>query len=279
MEKLLTISVAAYNVDNYLDQLMQSVIEADVMDALEVLIVNDGSKDGTAAKALSYQQQYPASVRLIDKENGGHGSTINCGIREAKGKYFRALDGDDWSPLDLREQRPWSDGKPPRGGAVKLFPEENLRRVLLVCSGGDVVLLPECPKCVKILRVTDKTVVDADYSGQSLTLAYGDGQRETVPVPTAGALRVSLSYAKQMGGELIDIRPEKMRQQEGPIPCTASMEPEDLDDYLETRAPDTRMYFICSFGVIADQAAGHAYRMGFQNARSVGGIHPGLHID
>ena len=96
MEKLLTISVAAYNVDNYLDQLMQSVIEADVMDALEVLIVNDGSKDGTAAKALSYQQQYPASVRLIDKENGGHGSTINCGIREAKGKYFRALDGDDW---------------------------------------------------------------------------------------------------------------------------------------------------------------------------------------
>ena len=192
---------------------------------------------------------------------------------------YASLDGDDWSPLDLREQRPWSDGKPPRGGAVKLFPEENLRRVLLVCSGGDVVLLPECPKCVKILRVTDKTVVDADYSGQSLTLAYGDGQRETVPVPTAGALRVSLSYAKQMGGELIDIRPEKMRQQEGPIPCTVSMEPEDLDDYLETRAPDTRMYFICSFGVIADQAAGHAYRMGFQNARSVGGIHPGLHID
>ena len=43
-----------------------------------------------------YADSYPGSIRLISKENGGHGSTINTGIREATGKYFRALDGDDW---------------------------------------------------------------------------------------------------------------------------------------------------------------------------------------
>lgn len=96
MEKILSISVAAYNVEKYLDQLMQSVIASGAIDDLEVLIVNDGSKDGTADKAMEYQKKYPQSVRLIDKENGGHGSTINRGITEATGKYFRALDGDDW---------------------------------------------------------------------------------------------------------------------------------------------------------------------------------------
>ena len=94
--KQLTISVAAYNVEAYLDHLMESIIDADVMDSLEVLIVNDGSSDHTAEIAMRYQEKYPQSVRLIDKPNGGHGSTINRGIEEATGRYFRALDGDDW---------------------------------------------------------------------------------------------------------------------------------------------------------------------------------------
>ena len=96
MKKALTISVAAYNVEKYLDKLMQSLIASEVMDQLEILIVNDGSKDQTESKALQYQNLYPQSVRLINKGNGGHGSTINRGIIEATGKYFRALDGDDW---------------------------------------------------------------------------------------------------------------------------------------------------------------------------------------
>lgn len=100
MDKLLTISVAAYNVEQYLDKLLRSVIDSGALDAIEVLIVNDGSKDDTARIAGEYQGKYPGSIRLIDKENGGHGSTINRGIAEAKGRYFRALDGDDWVHSD-----------------------------------------------------------------------------------------------------------------------------------------------------------------------------------
>ena len=68
----------------------------EIMDDLEVLIVNDGSKDRTPEIGAAYEKRYPQTFRLISKENGGHGSTINRGIEEAKGTYFKVVDGDDW---------------------------------------------------------------------------------------------------------------------------------------------------------------------------------------
>ena len=99
MKKNLTISIAAYNVEHFLNKALESLI-IDNMDKLEVLIVNDGSKDKTKDIAQKYCKKYPNTFKLIDKENGGYGSTINAGIREASGKYFKQLDGDDWYDTD-----------------------------------------------------------------------------------------------------------------------------------------------------------------------------------
>lgn len=96
MEKILTITVPSYNVENFLDQTLESFVDERIMDAIEVLVVDDGSKDNTAAIGKEYEVKYPQSFRVISKENGGHGSTINRGIKEAKGKYFKVVDGDDW---------------------------------------------------------------------------------------------------------------------------------------------------------------------------------------
>ena len=95
MEKVLTISIAAYNVENYIEKTLNSLI-CDEMDSLEVLVIIDGSKDLTMEKAKQYEKKYPNTFRIIYKENGGYGSTINKGIELAKGKYFKQLDGDDW---------------------------------------------------------------------------------------------------------------------------------------------------------------------------------------
>lgn len=96
MGKILSITIPSYNVEKYIDKCVQSMLVDSILDDIEILIVNDGSKDSTPQIAKGYVEKYPQTVRLIDKENGGHGSTINAGIREATGKYFKVVDGDDW---------------------------------------------------------------------------------------------------------------------------------------------------------------------------------------
>lgn len=93
--KLLSISIAAYNVEKYLDKTLTSLCDQRYVDDLEILVVDDGSKDGTHFIAEKYQKLYPNSVQYVYKENGGHGSTINKGMENATGKYFRVIDGDD----------------------------------------------------------------------------------------------------------------------------------------------------------------------------------------
>lgn len=97
--KVLSVVVPSYNIERFIDRLMDSLIRGigNQKDRVEILLVNDGSKDQTPVLAHSYEERFPNCVRLLDKENGGHGSTINLGIREAAGKYVRALDGDDWA--------------------------------------------------------------------------------------------------------------------------------------------------------------------------------------
>jgi glycosyltransferase involved in cell wall biosynthesis len=63
---------------------------------VEILIVDDGSKDRTAEIADAYAEKYPTIVKAIHQENGGHGEAVNAGIRNATGLYFKVVDSDDW---------------------------------------------------------------------------------------------------------------------------------------------------------------------------------------
>lgn len=94
--KTLTISVAAYNVERTLEKTLSSFDDPRVYDDLEVLIIDDGSKDNTKKIAKKYARKVPNTFKYIPKKNGGHGSTINKGIELASGKYFKVVDGDDW---------------------------------------------------------------------------------------------------------------------------------------------------------------------------------------
>ena len=94
-EKVLSLSIAAYNMEKYLQETLDSCLIDEDLDKLEVMIVNDGSKDKTAEIASQYSEKYPDVFKLINKENGGYGSTVETGITNATGKYFKLLDGDD----------------------------------------------------------------------------------------------------------------------------------------------------------------------------------------
>lgn len=95
-KKALTISIAAYNVGKYLPQALDSIVKSPELSAIDTIVVNDGSSDGTIHIVNDYVRRYPESVRLINKENGGYGTTVNKGIEEAQGEFFKILDGDDW---------------------------------------------------------------------------------------------------------------------------------------------------------------------------------------
>lgn len=94
--KILTVSVAAYNMSQYIEEALQPFISAKNKEFIEVLIIDDGSKDDTALIAKKYQDLYPNIFKLISKENGGWGSTLNAGIQQGTGKYFKQLDADDY---------------------------------------------------------------------------------------------------------------------------------------------------------------------------------------
>lgn len=97
MNKLLTIVIPTYNMQNYLHRCLDSLLLPDKqMEQLEVLVVNDGSKDNSSAIAHEYETKHPKTVCVIDKENGNYGSCINRGLKEATGKYIKILDADDW---------------------------------------------------------------------------------------------------------------------------------------------------------------------------------------
>ncbi len=96
VDKLLTVVVPTFNMAACLARCVESMLHGPRSPQLEVLIVDDGSTDGSREVAQKLAARHPGIVRVIAKENGGHGSTINRGLKEARGRYFRVVDSDDW---------------------------------------------------------------------------------------------------------------------------------------------------------------------------------------
>lgn len=92
--KIITIIIPTYNMEAYLGACLSSLI-IDRPERLEVIVVNDGSKDSSAQVAQQFIDKYPDTFRIINKENGNYGSCINIGLQEAHGKYIKVLDSDD----------------------------------------------------------------------------------------------------------------------------------------------------------------------------------------
>ena len=96
MKKILSISVAAYNLESMIRQCLDSFVHPEILEKVEVLVTDDGSKDHTREIVKEYEEKYPGTFKLIAQKNAGPGSTVNSGIAHASGKYFRMVDGDDW---------------------------------------------------------------------------------------------------------------------------------------------------------------------------------------
>lgn len=92
--KLLSVVVPCYNSEQYMRKCIDSLLIGG--EEVEIIIVNDGSVDGTPEIANDYGSRYPDIVKVIHQENGGHGEAVNAGIRNATGLFFKVVDSDDW---------------------------------------------------------------------------------------------------------------------------------------------------------------------------------------
>lgn len=103
---MLSVIIPSYNTELYIERCLDSLLyNQDIIDKIEIIVVNDGSKDNTAAIAERYKKLFPQTVIVINKENGGHGSTINAGLAVAQGKYVKVVDSDDW--VNIFEFKPF----------------------------------------------------------------------------------------------------------------------------------------------------------------------------
>lgn len=92
--KLISFAVPCYNSQDYMQKCIDSLLVGG--DDVEIIIVNDGSKDNTINIANEYKEKYPEIVKVIDKPNGGHGSGVNAGMQTATALYYKVVDSDDW---------------------------------------------------------------------------------------------------------------------------------------------------------------------------------------
>lgn len=92
--KILSVAVPCYNSQEYMRKCVDSLLKGG--EDVEILIVDDGSKDDTLKIARDYEEKYPTIVKAIHQENKGHGGAVNTGLAHATGLYFKVVDSDDW---------------------------------------------------------------------------------------------------------------------------------------------------------------------------------------
>ena len=97
--KLLTVAVPCYNSQDYMAKCIDSLLTGG--ERVEIIVVDDGSKDDTGRIADEYAAKYPSIVKVIHQENGGHGEGINQGLRNATGLYYKTVDSDDVLSADF----------------------------------------------------------------------------------------------------------------------------------------------------------------------------------
>lgn len=100
--KVLSVAVPCYNSQDYMEHCVETLVSGG--EDMEVIIVNDGSKDRTEEIGKSLVEKYPTIVKLVSQENGGHGEAVNTGLKNATGEFFKVVDSDDWVDEDALQK-------------------------------------------------------------------------------------------------------------------------------------------------------------------------------
>lgn len=99
----ISIIVPVYNTESYLEECLNSLVQQ-TLNGIEILVVDDGSTDGSLKIAEHFQDQFPWKVKVFAKENGGQASARNVALERAQGEYLGFVDSDDWVDTTMYQQ-------------------------------------------------------------------------------------------------------------------------------------------------------------------------------
>ena len=96
-DKILSFIIPCYNSIDYMDRCIQSILDGIYCSGdVEIIIVDDGSTDGTPEHADELVEAHPSFIKVVHQENGGHGMAILGGLEKASGTFIKIVDSDDW---------------------------------------------------------------------------------------------------------------------------------------------------------------------------------------
>lgn len=175
---------------------------------------------------------------------------------------FRSLMGDVWESVNMMCGNRITGYRRAEGKIVRILSDDNTRQLFVLCENGELLTLPDCPKCAVLRKVSDEKIIDGSFAkdGMSILILLESGGVKKVSREEVSQVRVSSEFAERKikeGAALIDLR---------------KMDPDSLGEWLEIQNKDKSIIFLCEYGIRADQAARYARRKGFLHAYSMGGI-------
>ncbi len=98
-----SVIIPVYNTEEYLTKCLDSLVKQ-TLEEIEILVVDDGSTDGSVQIAREFEQAYPQKVKVMTKENGGQASARNMALKYATGEFLGFVDSDDWVDPTMYEE-------------------------------------------------------------------------------------------------------------------------------------------------------------------------------
>ena len=220
-----------------------------------------------------YQNYFPRCTFTAAERAGGL-YYLAGEDQEGTVHVFSSLMGSVWEERNLISLRPMGESVRPEAPVIRILYDQEDNQTFLVCRNGQIVTLPDCPRCVKIQNAFSGTVEDAVLKNREICMTDPAGNVHCFPVRRALQYRVSETFACEQqaaGAILVDVR-SRMEYERNHLDNAVCVPNEELGQWLEQIPREQMLIFICHTGYISDDAARYARSLGYTKSFSLGGM-------
>ncbi|MDR1532327.1 MAG: rhodanese-like domain-containing protein [Clostridiales bacterium] len=220
-----------------------------------------------------YKGYYP-SCAFTAVAYGGGAFYLAGGDDKGNIRLFSSAQGGVWEPRSIIARSPITGPTMPSGKVIRILADEGRRQIYLICDSGQLVTLPDCPKCAAIRQICGTAVTGAALQNGDILITKADGGKILIPADEAAQYRISLTYLKESLGSsavIVDLRDESEYRKDG-LPGSINLRSGALEHWLSGQDKQRPIVFVCRVGLQADLAVNAARRKGFYQAYSLGGM-------